>query len=281
MKSAFIGTCLSVVVLAVGVTGAHGQTLYATDGRACTPSTLYELNPGDGSILSTIGSTGVSGLTGLAVHPTTGVLYAVSTGGESCTPNLYTLNTTTGSATLIGPLGVSGGKPDMAFNALGVLYTYTTSNGFLGTVNLATGAMTLIGDTTVEPWDIGLTFDLSGTLIMTDGDTVYTVNTTTGVATTVASMGVETNDTNMMTTHPFTGDIYIADSDPGNTATYLYLIDPTNGDMTLLGSNGVPDMCAIAFAAQEFGGIPTLQTWGLILLGLLIVVSAVVFLIRR
>lgn len=276
--------CLIVFFLTISIgysQAGDGLILYATDGRSCTASTLYELDPSDGSVVRTIGSTGVSGLTGLAEHPTTGVLYAISTGGQGCTPNLYTLNKDTGAATLVGPLGESGGKPDMAFRADGTLFTYSTSNGYLGTVDLTTGAMTLIGDTGVEPWDQGLTFDGSGTLIMIDGDTVYTVNTSTGSATYVTEHD-ETNDANMMTTHPTTGDIYVADSDNSSTTT-LNIMNPTTGAFTLLGSNSIPNMCAIAFGGGSStpANIPTLSEWGVIFMSLILVATAVLMMRRR
>ncbi|MBT8353117.1 MAG: hypothetical protein KJO60_01265, partial [Desulfofustis sp.] len=76
--------------------------MYATDGRACTESTLYQLDPVDGSIVSTVGATGTSGMTSLAYHPITGVMYGITTGGEGCDNSLYTVDLATGAATLVG-----------------------------------------------------------------------------------------------------------------------------------------------------------------------------------
>jgi len=269
-------------ILLTLTTTAFAQTLYATDGRSNTSSTLYELDPTDGSIIRTIGSTGVSGLNSLAENPVTGILYAISTGGGGGTANLYTLNKNTGVATLIGPLNEPSGKPDMAFRSDGTLFTYTTSNGYLGTVNLTTGLMTLIGDTLVSPWDIGLTFDSSGTLIMTDGDTVYTVDTSTGVATSIASMSPVPYDSNMMTTHPDTGVIYLGDSD--NSSTFLlYTLNTSTGALTLLGTNPTPNMCAIAFGDHSgpSTSIPTMSEWGMIIMSLILAGSAFWMMRRR
>lgn len=284
-RTALLASAALVTLLAAGPAAAQAPILYATDGRSCAASTLYQIDPADGSVLATIGPTGVSGLTGLAAHPVTGVLYAISTGGNGCTPNLYTLDRDTGGATLVGPLGVPGGKPDMTFNAAGVLYTFSTDLGTIGTVDLTTGAMTVIGETGVSPWDIGLTFTLDGTLVMRDGETVYTVNTTTGAATTVAPQQLPTDDGNMLTTHPLTGVIYQGDADYEVNEFRLYTLNPTNGAMTLLGGEpGYTGICAIAFAAAPAiggTGIPTLQTWGLALLAALTAAGAVFFIVRR
>lgn len=273
-------TMAGLFLMAAATMSAVAQTnaLYATDGNACTSSTLYELNPADGSIISTIGSTGVSGMTALASHPSTGVMYGITTGGGGCTNSLYTVDLASGAATLVGSLGVAGGKPDAAFRSDGVLFTYSTADYFLYTVDLATGAASPVGDTGVSAWDISLTFD-GATLVMTDGATVYTVNTSTGLATSGPGLGLSVDDSNMSTTDLQTGQVYLGDRD-GSSQGFLYTLDSTTGNMVLLGTNTIGRMSAIEFAAD--GGsptpvdttpVPTMSTYGLVLtmLGLLLV----------
>jgi len=268
----------SLMLVAAMSAVAQTSVLYATDGSRCTPSTLYELNPADGSIVSTIGPTGVSGMNGLAAHPVTGVMYGITTGGAGCTANLYTVNLATGAASLIGPLGVPGGKPDATFSPSGVLYSYSTSNRFIYTVDLATGAATAVGDTGVPTFDISLTFD-EGTLVMTTGDTVYSVSTATGLATAGPALGIVPSDSNMSTTDPQTCQVYLGDRDGASTGE-LYTLNPASGAMALLGSNTIGQMSAIEMVGVpgpcgERTPVPTMSTYGLVLtmLGLLLVAA--------
>ena len=55
-------------------TWAHAAVLYGANGAQGNPASLYILNPATGGIVSTVGAIGFA-VTGLAVHPTTGVLY--------------------------------------------------------------------------------------------------------------------------------------------------------------------------------------------------------------
>ena len=266
---------------------AQDAVLYGVDGSSCTESTLYQVDPADGSIITTIGPTGVSGMTSMAFNPLTSVMYGITTaGGESdvpCESNLYTINLATGAATLVGPTGVPRGKPDAAFRADGTLFVFSTNDGYVYTVNLATGAMSPVGNTGVEPWDISLTFD-GGTLVMTDGDTVYTVNTTTGLATEVAPLGLGVNDSNMSTTHPITGQVYLGNRTrdyPGEAGVFeLFTLNAANGNMVFLGDNDIAQgMSAIEFAygVKPMKSIPTLAGWGLLLLAGLLGLAGIAY----
>jgi hypothetical protein len=94
----------------------------------------------------------------LAYDAVDGILYGVDEPGSSAGPSLYTINTSTGAATLVGLMEV--------------------------------------GENTVFDGSIGYD-NLNSTLYFEDGvsgsDTFYTVNTTTGVATLVGSNGVNAN----------------------------------------------------------------------------------------
>jgi hypothetical protein len=282
----FVKTVAGVFFMAIVTMSAVAQNtvLYATDGSRCTPSILYQLNPADGSIINIIGPTGVSGMTGLASHPLTGVMYGITTGGAGCTSNLYTVDLSSGTATLVGPLGTPSGpggqppgKPDAAFSPAGVLYTFSTADDFIYTVDLATGAASLVGDTTLTPFDISQAVD-GGTLVMTDGASVYTVDTSTGVATLGPPLGIGVNDSNMSTTNSVTGQMYLGDRD-GASRFDLYTLDPSTGAMVLLGGNTIGRMSAIEILADlpppPSAAIPTMTAYSLLLLvlGLLVVAT--------
>ncbi len=104
---------------------------------------LFKVDPGTGQ-LTQIGSPGIPRLSGLAVNPLTGQLWAISQLNR-----LYKLDKTTGQATLVGNPGFSR-TWDIAFDSQGRLF------GLAGSANQApqliqidttSGAGTLIGST--------------------------------------------------------------------------------------------------------------------------------------
>lgn len=82
---------------------------------------------------------------GMAFDPTDGTLYGSLGYGDDA---IYTINKITGTSTLVGPTGLGGSTPDIAFDAAGNLYGLKGGGG--GTNNLisidkSTGAGTVIG----------------------------------------------------------------------------------------------------------------------------------------
>ena len=102
-------------------TGANIATLSApgfdVEGIACDSASniIYGIGSGNDNLIvydivgnswSTVGDTGRSwSRSGLAWDSTGNILYAIETGTDS----LYSINTTTGASTLIGPLGTNAG----------------------------------------------------------------------------------------------------------------------------------------------------------------------------
>lgn len=111
---------------------------------------LYTIDINDGNklksvtpagVVATIGSgTGIDGR-GMAYDDTNGILYATGAGG------LYTVDVTTGTATLIGSMGISTGNIGLDYDEIaGVLYANDGSVSMsLYSVNTGTGAATLVG----------------------------------------------------------------------------------------------------------------------------------------
>src|SRR5690349_9794111 len=105
---------LGFVLLSVVVFGClNAQSLYVATGSNGVPSTLYSVNPANGLSTSignvTIGGSAV-GITGLAFHPSTNVLYGVTTNHATSTlitnkNCLVTIDPANASATLVGSLG--------------------------------------------------------------------------------------------------------------------------------------------------------------------------------
>jgi hypothetical protein len=87
-----------------------------------------------------IGSTGVPNINGAEFNPVDGTLYAVSS------THLYTVNTTTGAATMVGPMNNSGALAiALAIDGAGNAYTYDIADDTFYSVNLTTGNATAIG----------------------------------------------------------------------------------------------------------------------------------------
>lgn len=102
----------------------------------------------DGSITSIGSGTGVSGA-GMAYDDTNGILYAVDN------TSLYTISVADGTGTLVGPLGfITGIRLGLEYNECNqTLYMNDGSTGLLYSVDVNTGAATLIGSNGVQGID--------------------------------------------------------------------------------------------------------------------------------
>lgn len=99
--------------------------------------------------------------------------------------------------------------------------------GRLGRVDVATGAVTIVGNMGVVMYDIA--FDPLGNLFgIGGGNTLYRINTTTAAATFIGSLGLTVNSLVFSSS----GTLYGASNG-------LYTINTTTGAATLIGSGGV------------------------------------------
>lgn len=88
--------------------------------------------------VTTIGNTGTDGIRGMAYNSLTDTVYGITA------DSLFTLDQTTGLATLVGLTGVIDGNSDLAFDAItNTLYMNVIDK--LYTVDMTTGASTFIG----------------------------------------------------------------------------------------------------------------------------------------
>jgi hypothetical protein len=154
---------------------------------------LYKVSTFDGS-LTTIGDTGLTFAGG--TFRSDGTLFGGATNG-----NFYSINTTTGAASLIGALGTFT-DGDFTFDDTGTLYM-TGGGGSLYTVDTSTGAASLVGPAAGGLF--GLTF-YRGTLYGWGFDSkVYSIDRSTGATTYLADYS---NDGRFLGT-------YGADTAPG------------------------------------------------------------------
>ncbi len=174
---------------------AGAQTLYGTIHRGSNPSDFVQLDPDTGAQLALIGSVGYA-VNGLAWDATTNTLYATTSANDPNFPNgLLTIDLATGAGT---PVGTGAGQlvNIPTCNSAGVLYGWTENSDDPVLWDKAAGTVTVIGDSGLGTLETGLDFDASDTLYLVNsgstenGDaTIYTIDTTTGQATMVGTVG--------------------------------------------------------------------------------------------
>lgn len=150
----FGGGCAGVVMgdLAIDRAGVMWAISFPSGS-----SQLYTVNPSTAACSASIGSLGVrcNGLTAAPdpANPTSDALYA------GCTTSFYAVNKATGAATLVGAFG--GGwssSGDLVWVPGAGLYGTFENGGSdrLGKVDVATGAVTIVGDTAQgNLWGLG------------------------------------------------------------------------------------------------------------------------------
>jgi hypothetical protein len=174
------------------------STLYAAKAQGATTSDLYTVDPTT-AVMTSVGPIGYA-VTGLAVDPTSGILYGVTSGNSAASPrSIITVDKLTGAGTLVGALGLAAGhgSADICFDAAGQMFGFDTH----GAITSADSKLLLIDKTTgaaSEPFaSVGfgtngdaMDFDLGGVLwLFPEGagaaflTTYYTVNPATGAAT--------------------------------------------------------------------------------------------------
>ena len=180
----------------VACASAAAQTLYTTSirtfaagGQDKVVGNLYTVNLSDATarLVAPIllkGETAV-GITGLAVHPATGVFYGITSALSPVNPrSLVTLDVNTGAAELVGPLGAAGS--DIAFDPHGNLFVWLPGTSQLGTVDLATAHVQPLGPPGPPGNSGGIAIDAAGTAYITPSGAAGNldrVDTATGVVT--------------------------------------------------------------------------------------------------
>ena len=165
------------------------------------------------------------------------VFYGVSGQGGNAS-SLYTINSTTGAATLVGATGFSG-VGSLAVSPGGTLYGIAGNSGGspgahrLISINTSTGAGTAIGTTGVTENFTDVAFRSDSVLFgMTGAANLYTINTTTGVATLIGGgSGISTG-----------GGLAF------NSANTLYVANGSNLQTVNTSTGALTNVVSIAFA---------------------------------
>jgi hypothetical protein len=282
------------------VPSAWAQVLYGADGAGGNLSNLYTLNPATGGTISTVGPIGFA-VTGLAVHPVSGVLYG-SVGRQSpVSPgSLITIDKVTGLGTLVGSFGVPGHTmADLAFTSDGTLYGWAEpGRDTLHTIDLTTGQATQVGESGIGTLGSGLAATAQAFFLAGDGagGRLYGIDRTTGRATAVRfSSGGPNGSVSALLGDNLTGPsnrsipaltfgpggvlFGVTLSNFGGGPASLVTIDPVTGAVTVLGPT-VDNLDAIVFDPPTFPAIappspiPTLSQLAFVVMALLLTAVA-------
>lgn len=179
--------------------GVAGSGLGGPPGPPVPLSTLYELSPTTGAVISTgpggsigaIGAIGFPHVVAIDFHPTTGMLYGIANsvppfiaGGST----LITINPVTGIGTFVAPItgltfcAFGDNLNDMSFDSGGTLFVWRQCSAELYTVDITFGVATPIGIPVIPfPFQNGLAFDSSDTLYLKTESVLWTISSATGM----------------------------------------------------------------------------------------------------
>jgi hypothetical protein len=276
---------VATVIFVLAAAPAGAQTILGTTGTGGTISTLVEIDPATGALISTIGSVGYA-VNGLTWDASSGTLYATTSANDAVLGSgLITIDPLTGSGTPIGTghgLG-SGATVTAASNAAGQIFSWwDPSADDLVIFDIGTGLATVVGESGLSTGAHGLTFDAADVLYLVNWDTsVYTINTTTGAATLVGSLGLATY-AHHGDFDPSTGLYYGIDNTGGPGPRNLVVADLS----TFTVVNTLPtvaDLHTLTFydaAPLVLDSIPTVSPWGAGVMILLVVVAGAILLRR-
>jgi hypothetical protein len=250
---------------------ADASTLYtSTSGSA--GGTLYIVDQATGAIVQNVGPlndvNGINyGITGMAFHPTTGILYGAThnyvNASSATLRRLVTINPATAQVTVIGSFNlpvVPGTNPraptmsDISFDAAGNLYGVGSIGAQLYSINTSTGQATQIGNA-------GFDYTEGGGLAVSSAGVFYGTPHVDKYGTYSSTLGTFTFITNPVKPAggPYGalgfdgGTLYGANK--GNTSQRLVTIVPATGAVTDVGAIPLLGVDAIAFkpaAAADF-----------------------------
>ena len=240
--------------------------LYTASGTDGVNGTLYTVDPATGAVLTTVGplhdaANNLYGLTSLKYHPTTGILYGVTSGQSPTNPSyLAIVDPTTALVTPIGPNGTPSPivLTDIAIDpTTEVMYGISGFNQKFYIVNTATGLATQTGSTGIGFANGGgFAADMTGALFGISNFSFYSFNKTSGAATLLGP----TNLQNLVKAADFSPSNVFYGLEGGGGIDNLHLrwldtCDVTTGTCTrvgqiLVGAIPVQDLDALAFIPQ-------------------------------
>jgi Ca2+-binding RTX toxin-like protein len=249
---ALASTLVCFAALPAAAPAAPSQTLYGADGSGGNPSNLYEIDRNSGAVVRTIGPIGFS-VTGLAIHPETAELYGSTGGADPNDPgSTIKIDKASGDGTLIGDQipATQFGAADITFTSDGTLYGWSEESDDLVTINVASGAATVVGDSGESTAGSGLSASPADTLFFTgfnDNGDLSTVSRTTGLLTTVATLDGTVGDAINALAFDDGGTLLGSRRLNNQIDRDLIRINTSSGDVTSLGPS-VDRLDAIEFS---------------------------------
>ncbi|HEX37965.1 MAG TPA: choice-of-anchor D domain-containing protein [Candidatus Cloacimonetes bacterium] len=163
--------------------------------------------------------------------------------------NLIYVDMATGSPTTIGPTGLPDFMNDMACDrTTGTMYALYDNSIY--TVNLSTGACTLVGAIgNTDGLMIAIAVDGNGNMWGHDLglDEIWSIDKTTGAGTSVGSTGFDANYAQSMGWDPLTDIVYLSAFNNSNYYYELRTVDLTTGNTALLGGVYYKEIVAFSF----------------------------------
>ena len=273
------GALLAAAALAFA-TSAWAETLYVVTLRDQSNATaeaqggaLFTVDTATAAYTQVavlrIGGVTPVGLTGLSIHPRTGVFYGITAGSSANIPrSLVTVDPATGNVTLVGSLGHTAS--DLRFDSKGVLYAWLTDVNCLATVDVGTGLSTPLKQPCYDQTlGGGIAFDRNGKLYVSVATSAGTLDTWTPgddkVVTGPTISGAPFVSAVNSMDFSQSGHLYAVNSNMGTPAkTRLVRIDLATGKVTDVGALPA-DVDPLAFAptltAKPGGGVDGRWGW--------------------
>jgi hypothetical protein len=180
---------------------------------------------------------------GIAASANAAELFGVASFDPFVTQGLYSIDTTTGAATLIGDTGVAE-ITGLAFDfASGTMYGYTTHSD-LYSVDLTTGAASLIADDVAIVPEGDLAFGPTGDLFATNGGDFGSVSMLTAAFDVIGPMGTDGFDISGLAFDA--SGMLFGYAMNGTLDGALLEINPDTGVAALVGISGIVDDSAVA-----------------------------------
>jgi len=255
MRKLFFSGALAVAGMAVIAQPAHAVLMRATSGND-----IASFDSGATGVVTSVPVTGMQAgesLVGIDVRPANEVLYGIGS-----TSRLYTINPLSGAATQVGAAGqftINGTSFAVDFNPAADRLRLISNTGQNLRINPADGTVTT--DTSITPAGVTLTgaaYNNNGPGGLGGVTTLYGIDSTNGVLTTVGSINGSPNSPNGGVVGPTVGSLGLGTAlDPrigfditgiGNSSNFatiltsgtdkLYSINLNTGAATLVGTIG-------------------------------------------
>ena len=247
-------------------TGGLGGALYSVDSNTGKATLMAPLRVGGAIPI---------GLTGLAIHPRTGVFYGITAGLSPQIPrSLVTVDPKTGNTTLVGSLKHEGS--DIRFDAKGTLYVWLNDPPGLGTIDVGTGVATPLGSSGyADSLGGGLAIDRDGSIYVSATNAAGTldrVDLASGHVT-VGPRIIGAPYLSSISSMAFSpaGVLHAVNSNLGAPAkSALIAIDPKTGQVKELGPlpNDVDPLAFGPVSLAALGDEPWVKPWMLALVAM-------------